>query len=333
MEHHDHDHSGGHHDHERDHRDLARHDHGHGLAGGHGGSTTGRRLSVAIVLNAGLAVAQVAAGLAFGSVAVLADAGHQAVDAIGLVLGFLAIRLSRRPVTGRRTWGWGRADAMGAQLSAVVLLASLVWVVAESIRRIADPEPVVGLGVLLTGVAGVLVNGGSLLAVGHAGELLALRAARLHLIADLAGSVVLIVVGGVVRLTGWERLDPLASIALSASLTWSAVTLLRHSTHVLLDGAPLHLDQAEIAQALRDDLGVLDVHHVHVWTIAPGVTALSAHLEVEGSRSVHDAQESLERAEHLLRHRFGIGHTTLQVECHPCAAPAHHGPADAAAQT
>lgn len=280
-------------------------------------------MSVAVVLNAALGVAQIVAGIAFASVAVLADAGHQLVDAFGLAIGWAALRLARRPADHRRTWGWGRADAFGAQFSAVILLASLGWVLFESARRLLEPEEVAGIGVLVVGVIGVVVNGGSLLVVGSGREQLAFRAARLHLIADLAGSVALIVVGGVVALTGWNRLDPIVSIALSVLLIRSTVALLRQSSGVLLDHAPGHLDVTEIIEAIRAQSGVLDVHHVHLWTVAAGVTALSAHVEIAGERSVHDAQDELQRIETLVAERFGIGHTTFQLECHPCAAPAH----------
>lgn len=278
------------------------------------------------MLNGTLAVAQVVAGIAFASVAVFADAGHQVVDAAGLAIGWFALRLARRPATARRTWGWGRADAVGAQLSGVVLLASLVWVVIESVRRLAEPQDVAGIGVLVTGLVGVVVNGGSLRVIRHAGEHLSLRAARLHLIADLAGSVLLVVTGAAVGATGWDRLDPIMSLVLSVSLLHSTVQLLRHSTGVLLDVAPAHLDVAVISETVRRELGVRDLHHVHVWTVAPGVSALSAHVEVEGERTVHETQMALEQVEALLRDRFGIGHSTLQFECHPCAAPHHAAP-------
>ena len=326
-------------DHGHDHLDHDDHDHrgggpagsdapGHGARGhgGHGHSAADAPLAgiaVAVVLNAALAVGQVVAGVVFHSVAVLADAGHQVVDAAGLVLGLVAVRLARRPATARRTWGWGRADAVGAQISAVVLIGSLVWVLIEASRRLAHPESVQGLGVVVIGVLGTVVNGGSLLAIGHAKEHLSIRAARLHLLGDFAGSLLLIVTGLLVRYTGWDRLDPIASLLLSVLLVHSAVQLLRHSTAVLLDAAPDHLDVAEIVELVRAEGQVRDLHHVHVWTIAPGVTALSGHLAVEGALSVHDAQADVQRVELLLRQRFGISHTTLQVECHPCATPAH----------
>ena len=305
---------------------------GHGRSGhehdgdghaGHRHGVSGRGLSVAIVLNAGLGIAQIAAGIVFVSVAVLADAGHQLVDAFGLAIGWIALRLARRPADNRRTWGWGRADAFGAQLSSVVLLASLAWVVYESILRLIHPASVAGVGVLVVGATGVLVNGGSLYVVGHGSEALSLRAARLHLIADLAGSAALIVTGAIVAFTGWDRLDPIVSLVLSVLLVRSTVALLRQSSNVLLDQAPTHLDVDQIVDARRAQPGVIDVHHVHLWTVASGVTALSAHVEIEGERSVHDAQAEVQLIEALVAERFGIGHTTLQLECHPCAAPAH----------
>ncbi|MEZ5258983.1 MAG: cation diffusion facilitator family transporter [Ilumatobacteraceae bacterium] len=296
--------------HGREHRghEHGGHDHGGHGHGGHGhGLGAGRALGIAVVLNIGLAVAQVVAGVVFGSVAVLADAAHQVVDAIGLVVGWIALRLARRPSSPRRTWGWGRADALGAQLSALILMASLVFVVVESVRRLSDPHEVVGLGVFVTGVAGVLVNGGSLRAVVRGGTSLSLRAARLHLLADLAGSVLLIVVGLVVRLTGWDRLDPIASLALSLLLVRSTWSLLRHSADVLLDSAPAHVDVEEVASTIvAERLEVRAVHHVHVWTTGPTTVALSAHVEVDGATSIHEAQTSVSAIENCcgaIRHR------------------------------
>lgn len=301
------------------------HEHAHGEGSGrdHHGDAGAGRLGLAIVLNAGFGIAQIVAGLAFTSVAVLADAGHQAVDAIGLGLALVAIRLVARPATAHRTFGWARADALGAALSAIVLLGSLVWVAVESARRLVHPDDVAGVGVLVMGVLGVAINGSSLAVVGRHDHQLSLRAARLHLLTDLAGSVAVAGVGALVMITGWERADPIVSLLLVALVGWSCWGLLVSSSDVLLDRSPSHVDASQIEAAVRDQEGVLDVHHLHVWSLGSGETAVSAHVVVDGAHTVHHAQQHIAALDALLAERFDIHHVTLQVECHECATPAH----------
>jgi cobalt-zinc-cadmium efflux system protein len=280
-------------------------------------------------VNGGFGIAQVIGGLVIGSVAVLADAAHQAADAVGLLIALAAALLSQRPPSKRRSFGWGRADALGAQLSASLLLASLVWLGWESIDRLRHPVDVSAGGVSAFGAIGIAVNalGLVLLRDDHAGhghaEVLSVRAARLHLLTDLGGSVVVLLAGIGVAATGQERLDPIASLVISVAAVAATVGLLRQATGVLLDRVPAHLDMDEVSAALAGEPGVEEVHHLHLWSMGTSGVALSAHVRLGGDLALHEAQERTREFEDLLSQRFGIRHTTLQVECHDCEAPSH----------
>jgi cobalt-zinc-cadmium efflux system protein len=282
-------------------------------------------LALAAGLNGGFGVAQVVGGLVVGSVAVLADAAHQGADAIGLLIALAAAHLARRAPSARRSFGWGRADALGAQLSASLLLGSLAWLAWESIDRLRHPVEIDAAGVSLFGVGGIAVNVAGILLLGgahdHGG--LAVRAARLHLFTDLGGSVVVLLAGVGVAATGWERLDPIASFLICSAAVAATLALLRTATDVLLDRVPPHLDLDEVTAALATQAGVEEVHHLHLWSLGGGDVALSAHVRLSGDLALHEAQERTRGFEQLLADRFGIGHTTLQVECHDCEAPSH----------
>lgn len=302
---------------------MSGHDHGHD----HGPDVSTRRLAAAAVANAGYGVAQVVGGLLIGSVAVLADAAHQAADSLGLLIALGAALLSRRPPSDRRSFGWGRVDALGAQVSASLLLASLAWLLVVSVQRLLEPTDVAGVGVTLFGLGGMVVNGAGIVLLGGLGghgHGLSVRAARLHLLTDLGGSVAVLLAGVGVSATGWEALDPAASIAISLAAVAATVGLLRRSADVLLDRVPAHLDLDDVRATLAAEPGVEEVHHLHVWSLGGSEVALSAHVRLAGDLALHDAQERTRGFEALLHDRFGIGHTTLQVECHDCGAPVHH---------
>lgn len=285
------------------------------------------RLALAAGLNGGFGIAQVVGGLVIGSVAVLADAAHQGADSLGLLIALAAAALSRRPPSARRSFGWGRADALGAQVSASLLLASLAWLTVISVQRLFEPTDVQGVGVSLFGLGGMIVNGIGIWLLGglHGhGEGLSVRAARLHLLTDLGGSAAVLLAGVGVSATGWEQLDPIASIGISIAAVAATIGLLRRSADVLLDRVPSHLDLDEVRAVLAGEPGVTEVHHLHLWSLGSSEVALSAHVRLAGELALHDAQERTRGFEELLADRFGIGHTTLQVECHDCEAPVHH---------
>ncbi len=280
------------------------------------------RVGAAAGINVGFAVVQVLVGVALGSVAVLADALHQVVDAVGLLTALTALVLLRRPVTSSMTFGWGKADALGGYTSGLLLLGSIVWVLYESVKRLIDPVSVSGGGVILIGLAGIAVNGFSVYLLGS-GDFLSLKAARLHLLVDLAGSVIVVVAGVVLRSTTFTWVDPVASLLISGLVLRGTWGLLRHSGAQLLDRSPLGADSNHIGDLILAQAGVNDVHHVHTRSIAPGVASVTAHVVMDGTVSLHDAQESMKMLREDLADRLGIAHATIQLECHNCADANH----------
>lgn len=290
------------------------HDTGHGSAG---------RLALAAGGNVTFAVVQVVVGLAIGSVAVLADAAHQVVDAIGLVTALGSAWLVRRPAGGRSTYGLTRADALGALVSSLLLLGSVTWLAAEALQRLGQPQAVAGGPVIAIGLVAIGVNAGSILLVGGGGTHLALRAARLHLLTDLGGSLVVVATGALLAAGGPAWVDPAASLLLSAAVLWSTGSLLRQAASVLLDRSPAGLRPDDVAAALRDDVLVSGVHHLHVRALGAGRTSVTAHLVVDGALDVHASQVLVARSTARLHERLDVDHVTLQVECHGCADADH----------
>lgn len=280
------------------------------------------RLGAAAVLNTSFGAVQVLVGLAIGSVVVLADAAHQAVDAMGLITAYVAVRIARRPADATWSFGFGKADALGGFTSGLLLVGSVVWIAFESIRRLADPQDVPGGSIIAIGLLAILVNGTGVVLVGHRhdDDAVSMRAARLHLLTDLAGSVVVVGAGVVLLAGGPAWIDPVSSLALSAVVLVTTLRLLRGAVQVLLDRAPRGCD--EIASLIRSEPEITDVHHVHVRPLGGGRRSLTAHVVVEGSTSVHELAPMIRQVEERLR-GVAITHTTLQVECHPCTEPVH----------
>jgi cobalt-zinc-cadmium efflux system protein len=283
------------------------------------------RLAVASVVNVGFAVVQVAVGLAIGSVVVLADAAHQTVDALGLVTAMIALRMARRPADDRWTYGLGKSDALGGFVSALLLVVSVVWIVWESVNRLFAPEEVDGVGVIVIGVIAIAVNGASVLLVGHGHghDDISLRAARLHLLTDLAGSAVVVVSGVLLAIGGPAWIDPVGSLVLSAAVLGSTWRILVAASRLLLDRVPGRLATSDVIEALCAEPEVSAVHHVHLRPIGGGDVSVTAHVVVDGALSVHDAQDTVERLSVLLEQQHLIGHATLQLECHDCDDDVH----------
>jgi len=268
---------------------------------------------------------EVAGGFAFGSLALLADAAHMVSDVIGLAIAYTALQLARRPPTERHTYGFGRTEVLVAQGNALLLFGSAIVIVVEAVRRLHTPQALDAGGVIVIGGLGLLVNLGSAAVVArHAHGSLNLRGALLHLLADALGSVGVIVAGAGVALFGADRLDPIASIAIALLVAGAAWKLLRDATRVLLESVPAGLDAVEVQDALRAEPGVEAVHHLHLWTSGSEHPALSAHVVLAGTPSLHDAQLRAEDLKRMLVERFGIFHATLEIECHTCVEDEIH---------
>lgn len=279
------------------------------------------RLGLAAGANSLFAVVQVLVGIAIGSVVVLADAAHQAVDALGLITAFIALRVARRPASTNWSYGLGKADALGGFVSALLLIGSVLWIVIESIRRLIDPESVEGAGVIVIGVIAIAVNGAGVLLVGHGhgDDAISLRAARLHLLTDLAGSVVVVVAGVLLVVTDAAWIDPVASLLVSVAVLWSTWRLIRSAIAVLLDRSPSGMQASDVAVTITTHPDVDLAHHVHLRSLGSGRHAASAHVVVHGATTVHRSQEIVAELCAMVRDRFGIEHVTLQIECeHHC---------------
>jgi cobalt-zinc-cadmium efflux system protein len=278
-----------------------------------------RALGVTLAANGIFLVVEVAGAFAFHSLALFADAAHMLTDVAALGIAIFAQRLSERPNTARHTYGMQRAEVIGAQGNALLLLAATAWVVFEAVRRLGHPVHVSGGGLFGVAAAGLAVNVTSAVVISRrAGSSLNMRGAFLHMSLDAAGSFASMVAGVLILLLGTTWLDPIASIAIAGLVVWSASTLLRHTTRVLMEAAPRGIDPGEIERLLASDPMVEGVHHVHVWNLASDVPALSAHIVINGEISLHQAQLEGDRLRTKVLDRFGIEHTTLELECHAC---------------
>ena len=245
-------------------------------------------------------------------------------DVAGLIIALIAQSLIRRPASARRTFGLRRAEALGTQANAVLILASALWIFIEGAQRIGNPPDVAGGGLLAVATIGLAVNVVSAVLLGRArGRNLNMHGAFVHMSADAAASLGAIAAGIGILVFNAQWLDPAMSLVIGLLIVWSAWGLLRDATNVLLESAPRHLDSAEITAALGSMTGVEAVHHLHVWEIGSELPALSVHVVVADDPPLHEAQLLGDQLRALLDERFGIQHATIELECHDCAAPDH----------
>ena len=298
--------------HAHDHDDHHGHSHGHSHGHAHAPAQVGRAFAVGIALNAGFVVVEAAFGLAGHSVALLADAGHNLSDVLGLVVAGGAHALTRRAPTGRFTYGFGSSSILAALFNAVFLLVVIGGLSWEALTRFAHPEPVAAWTVMGVAAAGIAVNGGCawLFAGGRTGDL-NLRGAFAHMLADAVVSAGVVGAGLVILLTGWPWVDPAVSLAVNALIVYGTWSLLRDSAHLAMGGVPPGIEPAAVRRYLAERPGVSALHDLHIWPISTTDTALTAHLVMPGG---HPGDAALMECCADLRQRFGIGHATLQIE-------------------
>ena len=283
------------------------HDHDHDARSG-----SGRALGLALALTAGFTIIEVVAGFLTGSLALLADAVHMLSDNVSLALALGAVLLARRPATPERTYGFKRAEVLAALVNGLALVALAIWILYAAVRRLGDPPDVLGGWMLVVGLVGIGVNlaAGAILFRARAGSL-NVDAAFRHVLADLLGSVGVVVAALVILATGWLEADPVVSILIALFVLASSWSILRDSTTILLEAAPKGIDTSAVGERLARAPGVVEVHDLHIWTITSGFPALSAHVLVGRGEDCHGRRRELES---LLRTEFGIEHTTLQVD-------------------
>jgi cobalt-zinc-cadmium efflux system protein len=276
----------------------------------HAHTSARRPLAIALALILALMAGEIAFGIVAGSLALLADAGHMLTDAAALGLALAAATYAHRPARGRWTFGFRRLEILAAHVNGLLLVAVAVVIVYTAIRRLIDPSEVRGGIVLAVALAGIAVN---LVAASvlhrPSRESLNVRGAFLHVATDLAAFAGTAVAGAVILATGWNQADPLASLAVAGLMIWSSLGLLRESSRILLEVAPE--EPRELADAMLAVPGVTDVHDLHVWTVGSGFPSVSAHVLVEPGADCHALRLELAA---LLRDRFRLDHSTLQVE-------------------
>jgi cobalt-zinc-cadmium efflux system protein len=286
--------------------------HHHGHDHGVGAETEVRPLAIALALILAFMAAEVVVAFVADSLALLSDAAHMLVDAAALGLSVWAARLAKRPAAGDMTFGLRRAEILSAQANGVTLLLLGSVIAVESVRRLVTPPEVRGGLVLVTACVGAAVNLVALRQVARANRRsLNVEGSYRHLLTDLYAFAGTALAGLVVLTTGFDRADPIASLLVAGSMLFAAWPLLRASGRILLEGAPEGVSADEIASALRAHEGVVNVHDLHVWEISSGFPALSAHVIVGREEDCHHIRRELEA---VLHERFGIDHTTLQVD-------------------
>jgi len=285
----------------------AGHDHHH-----HHGGGSHLVLWAALVLTLGFAAVEAIFGKLAGSLALMGDAGHMVSDGVALGLTAVAAWIARRPPSRIHSYGLGRMEVVAALANGVLMLLVVAGIVFEAIERLRAPESVQGGTVMLVASIGLVLNIAVAWLLSRGEKNLNTRAAFIHVMGDLLGSVAALVAGTVIRFTGWTPIDPILSLFICALIVYSSVRLVREALHVIMEGVPHYLDLAEVGEAMAGlDSGVLSVHDLHIWTLSSGTVALSAHLVVT-DLTLWD--RILKGQQQMLNERFGIDHVTLQPE-------------------
>ncbi len=270
-----------------------------------------QRMRWALLITFAFALVEAAGGWWSGSLALLSDAGHMFSDCVALGLTAFASWIAKHPPSRRHSYGLLRAEIIGALVNGLIMLLVILFIVVEAVSRLRQPQPVAGAAVIAIAAAGIVINIFVALLLSGGEQTLNSRAALLHVIGDLFGSVAALIAGAVIYFTGWLPADPILSLAVAGLILFSTFSLLREALHVLMEGVPQNLQIELVGQQMAGIEGVRSVHDLHIWTLASGRIALSAHLEV------HDLNvwpKILDAMQIMLHQQFGIDHVTLQPE-------------------
>ena len=268
-------------------------------------------LLIALILTLGFAGVEGAAAYFANSLALISDAGHMVTDAAALGLALLAQIISRRPPSPKHSFGFGRAEALAAFVNSIVMLALVAWIVVEAISRFYDPHKVDGLTVTVVAAIGLLMNIVVAWVLSRDKKSVNTRAALVHVMGDLLGSIAALIAGVVIQLTGWMPIDAILSILVSLLILKSTISILHESYHFLMEGVPLHIDYLEVGKDLKNVPGVLAVHDLHVWEMTPSFPALIGHIEIA---DIKEWPSIMARINTMLLDKHGIDHVTLQPE-------------------
>jgi cobalt-zinc-cadmium efflux system protein len=265
----------------------------------------------ALLFTAAFALVEALGGWHTGSLALLGDAGHMFSDAAALGLAWLGSWIARKPASHKHSFGLMRAEVIVALVNGLVMLLVVAAIIYEAIQRLQSPQPVQGAEVMLIALIGLIVNIVVAKKLHQDQHSINNRAALLHVMGDLLGSVAALAAGAVIYFTGWMPIDPILSLFISALILFSTINLLREVLHVLMEGVPHHIAIADVTQAMSTSPRVLGVHSVHIWALSSELTALSAHVALHDMTEWHEVLVGLR---HLLHEQFGIDHVTLQPE-------------------
>ena len=290
------------------------HDHGHhhGHGHSHGSAVHGRAFAIGIVLNTGFVVVEATYGFISGSMALVADAGHNLSDVLGLIIAWTASVLAARPPSERFTYGFKSSSILAALANAALLIAAIGAIGSETIHRFINPEPVGGGTMMAVAAVGIVINTATaMLFFRDRHHDINQRGAFIHMAGDAAVSLAVVIAGFAITRTGWQWIDPLTSLIVLAVIGWSTWGLFMASLRMGLLGVPDGIDHAKVRAFLCGQPGVAAVHDLHIWPMSTTETALTAHLVIPGG---YPGDAFLHEVAHELEHDFGIGHSTLQVE-------------------
>ena len=292
---------------------MTDHSHSHSAA-----NANQRRLLIALAITALMTVVELVGGVLSNSLALLGDAGHMFTDTLALGLSVVALTLAKRPASQTRTYGFHRAEVLAALTNGTILVLICGFIFYESYQRLVSPPEVRGSLMLVVAAIGFLANLIGILILRSASrDNLNVKGAFLHMWGDTISSIGVIVASVIILVTGWTMVDPIISIFIGLLILRGAISLVLESSDILLEAVPKHLDVTQISSALKEIEGIRDVHDLHLWTITSGIYALSCHLLIE-DRMVSGSSHIVEEVNQALSQKFGIGHSTLQLECEEC---------------
>lgn len=292
--------------------DHHNHSHSHAHGHSHAPASFGRAFAIGIGLNLAFVVVEAVYGVISGSMALVADAGHNLSDVLGLVIAWIASVLTKRPPSARFTYGFKSSSILAALGNAAFLLVALGAILVETIRRLFEPEPVVGGTVMIVAAVGIVINTATALMFMRGQDHdINIRGAYLHMAADAGVSAGVVVAGLLIMLTGQTWIDPVTSLLIVGVIAWGTWGLLKDSLRMSLLGVPIGIDESSVRNFLVGLNGVEAVHDLHIWPMSTTETALTAHLVMPGG---HPGDSFLHQLAHELEHDFGIGHATVQVE-------------------
>jgi cobalt-zinc-cadmium efflux system protein len=272
-----------------------------------------RQLALAIALSAGTLLIEVTGGILSGSLALLSDAGHVLTDVLALVLSLMAVRFASLPATPAKSYGYHRLEILTALLNGALLVTISTGILYKAVRRFFTPAPIESSLMIGVALVGLVANLASVALLSRAPQNLNLRGARMHVIGDALSSVGVLVAGGIILVTGWERLDAIMAVVIAVIIAVGSIRLVREAVDVLLEATPEGIELDEVCRAITGLPGVVEVHDLHIWSITTGLPALSGHVRLDGSPR-DGGDEMLNRIKQTVRDRFGIVHTTIQIE-------------------